>query len=161
MAAHLLPLDVENTAMGSQLDALNQWVMDVARLTQPDRIQWCDGSDSEYTALVAQMESDGTLLPLNSETHPRSWLHRSHPDDVARVEHLTFVCTTEREDAGPNNHWMSPTDAHAKMEALFAGCMRGRTMYVIRTAWARSRRRSRVAAWRSPTRRTSSPTCAS
>jgi phosphoenolpyruvate carboxykinase (GTP) len=131
MAAHLLPLDVENTAMGSQLDALNQWVMDVARLTQPDRIQWCDGSDSEFAELVQQMEGDGTLLPLNAETHPRSWLHRSHPDDVARVEHLTFVCTREREDAGPNNHWMAPSDAHAKMEGLFAGCMRGRTMYVI------------------------------
>jgi phosphoenolpyruvate carboxykinase (GTP) len=131
MAAHLLPLDVENTAMGSQLDALNRWVMDVARLTQPDRIHWCDGSDSEFAELVSQMEADGTLLPLNDETHPRSWLHRSHPDDVARVEHLTFVCTSEREDAGPNNHWMSPEDAHAKMDGLFAGCMRGRTMYVI------------------------------
>jgi phosphoenolpyruvate carboxykinase (GTP) len=123
--------EVENTAMGSQLDALNQWVMDVARLTQPDRIHWCDGSDSEYAELVKQMEADGTLLPLNAETHPNSWLHRSHPDDVARVEHLTFVCTSDREDAGPNNHWMSPSDAHAKMDALFAGCMRGRTMYVI------------------------------
>jgi phosphoenolpyruvate carboxykinase (GTP) len=128
---NLSPLEVENTAMGSQLDALNQWVMDVALLTQPDRIQWCDGSDSEFEELVAQMESDGTLLPLNPETHPRSWLHRSHPDDVARVEHLTFVCTTDRDDAGPNNHWMAPSDAHAKMDALFAGCMRGRTMYVI------------------------------
>ncbi|WP_213437744.1 MULTISPECIES: phosphoenolpyruvate carboxykinase (GTP) [Lysobacteraceae] len=117
--------------MGSQLDALNQWVMDVALLTQPDRIQWCDGSDSEFAELIAQMEGDGTLLPLNQETHPRSWLHRSHPDDVARVEHLTFVCTTDRDDAGPNNHWMAPTEAHAKMDALFAGCMRGRTMYVI------------------------------
>jgi len=126
-----IPLDVENTAMGSQLEALNQWVMDVARLTQPDRIQWCDGSDTEFEELVQQMEADGTLLPLNSETHPRSWLHRSHPDDVARVEHLTFVCTTDREDAGPNNHWMAPADAHAKMDALFEGCMRGRTMYVI------------------------------
>jgi len=117
--------------MGSQLEALNQWVMDVARLTQPDRIQWCDGSDTEFAELVKQMESDGTLLPLNEQTHPRSWLHRSHPEDVARVEHLTFVCTTQREDAGPNNHWMAPSEAHAKMDALFEGCMRGRTMYVI------------------------------
>jgi phosphoenolpyruvate carboxykinase (GTP) len=136
MAARLQPLDqipfdVEKNAMGSQLDALNQWVMDVARLTQPDRIQWCDGSDSEFDALVAQMEADGTLVPLNPQTHPRSWLHRSHPEDVARVEHLTFVCTSERDDAGPNNHWMAPADAHEKMDALFAGCMRGRTMYVI------------------------------
>ena len=117
--------------MGSQLDTLNQWVLEVALLTQPDRIHWCDGSDSEFAALTAQMEADGTLLPLNPKTHPRSWLHRSHPDDVARVEHLTFVCTSERDDAGPNNHWMKPDEAHAKVDALFDGCMRGRTMYVI------------------------------
>jgi len=117
--------------MSSRLDALNQWVLDVARLTRPEAIQWCDGSDSEYDALVAKMQDDGTLLPLNPDTHPNSWLHRSHPDDVARVEHLTFVCTPEQEDAGPNNHWMSPADGHARMDALFDGCMQGRTMYVI------------------------------
>ena len=117
--------------MGSNLDALNQWVAEVAKLTQPARIHWCDGSDSENDALVAQMQADGTLIKLNEQTHPNSWLHRSHPDDVARVEHLTFVCTSERDDAGPNNHWMAPADAHAQMDALFDGCMRGRTMYVI------------------------------
>ena len=117
--------------MSSKLDALNQWVLDVARLTRPDAIQWCDGSDSEYDALVSRMQADGTLLPLNPDTHPRSWLHRSHPDDVARVEHLTFVCTPEQDDAGPNNHWMSPADGHARMDALFDGCMAGRTLYVI------------------------------
>ncbi|MDI1251847.1 phosphoenolpyruvate carboxykinase (GTP) [Thermomonas sp.] len=117
--------------MASSLDALNQWVMEVARLTCPEQIQWCDGSDTENDALIAQMQADGTLLPLNPETHPRSWLHRSHPDDVARVEHLTFVCTPERDDAGPNNNWMSPADGHAQMDALFDGCMAGRTMYVV------------------------------
>ena len=117
--------------MASSLDALNQWVMDVARLTRPEQIQWCDGSDTENNALIAQMQADGTLLPLNPDTHPRSWLHRSHPDDVARVEHLTFVCTPEQDDAGPNNHWMSPAEGHAQMDALFEGCMAGRTMYVI------------------------------
>ena len=86
--------------MSSKLDALNQWVADVARLTRPDRIHWCDGSDSESKALIEQMQADGTLLPLNPDTHPNSWLHRSDPDDVARVEHLTFVCTPERDDAG-------------------------------------------------------------
>ncbi|MBC7989075.1 MAG: phosphoenolpyruvate carboxykinase (GTP) [Luteimonas sp.] len=115
----------------SNLEALNQWVVGIASLTQPERIQWCDGSDTEYTELLSQMQADGTLLPLNAKTHPDSWLHRSDPDDVARVEHLTFVCTTDRDDAGPNNHWMAPADAHAKMDALFAECMRGRTMYVI------------------------------
>jgi phosphoenolpyruvate carboxykinase (GTP) len=116
---------------GSRLDALNQWVLEVARLTRPERIQWCDGSDSEFDALTRRMEADGTLLPLNPDTHPGSWLHRSHPEDVARVEHLTFVCTSERDDAGPNNHWMAPVDGHARMDDLFEGCMRGRTMYVI------------------------------
>ena len=117
--------------MGSKLDALNQWVLDVARLTRPDAIHWCDGSDSEQDALVARMQADGTLIKLNGQTHPDSWLHRSHPDDVARVEHLTFVCTPEQDDAGPNNHWMSPADGHARMDALFDGCMAGRTLYVI------------------------------
>ena len=115
----------------TRLDALQRWVEDVARLTRPDAVHWCDGSDTEHAALVAQMEADGTLIRLNETTNPGSWLHRSHPDDVARVEHLTFVCTSEAEDAGPNNHWMAPADAHAKMDALFDGCMRGRTMYVI------------------------------
>ena len=117
--------------MSSSLDALNQWVLEVARLTQPDRIQWCDGSETESAALTELMLSSGDLLALNPETNPDCYLHRSNPSDVARVEHLTFVCTPQREDAGPNNHWMEPTQAHAKVDALFAGCMRGRTMYVI------------------------------
>lgn len=117
--------------MSSTLDALNRWVDDVARLTRPARIHWCDGSDAENAALVAQMEADGTLVRLNESTHPRSWLHRSHPEDVARVEHLTFVCTPHQDDAGPNNHWMAPAEAHARIDALFDGCMQGRTLYVI------------------------------
>jgi len=115
----------------TRLDKLKQWVDEVARLTQPDAVHWCDGSDAENAALIAQMQANGTLIKLNEQTHPNSWLHRSHPDDVARVEHLTFVCTVEADDAGPNNHWMSPQDGHAQMDALFDGCMRGRTMYVI------------------------------
>ncbi len=118
-------------SQGCRLDALNAWVAEVAALTQPDHVHWCDGSDAENAALIARMQADGTLLPLNRETHPHSWLHRSSPSDVARVEHLTFVCTPERDDAGPNNHWMAPAEAHAKMDALFAGCMRGRTLYVV------------------------------
>ena len=115
----------------TRLEALQRWVDDVARLTRPDAVHWCDGSDAEHAALVAKMEADGTLIRLNETTNPGSWLHRSHPDDVARVEHLTFVCTANEEDAGPNNHWMAPAEAHAKMDALFDGCMRGRTLYVI------------------------------
>ncbi|TXK65062.1 phosphoenolpyruvate carboxykinase (GTP) [Alkalisalibacterium limincola] len=117
--------------MSSSLAALNDWVADVARLTQPESIHWCDGSDEEYQALVRRMLDNGDLIELNQETHPGCYLHRSDPGDVARVEHLTFVCTPERDDAGPNNHWMAPADAHAKMDELFEGCMRGRTMYVI------------------------------
>ena len=118
-------------ADGSTLPELNRWVAEVAALTRPDAIHWCDGSDGEYQALLDGMLADGTLLPLNPDTHPGCHLHRSHPDDVARVEHLTFVCTSQREDAGPNNHWMAPDQAHEKIDALFDGCMRGRTMYVI------------------------------
>ncbi len=117
--------------MSSSFAALNQWVEEVARLTEPDRIHWCDGSEAEYRALVAEMVESGTLIPLNPQTHPDCYLHRSSVSDVARVEHLTFVCTRERDAAGPNNHWMAPTEAHTKMDALFAGCMRGRTMYVV------------------------------
>ena len=125
--------DTDNATLAtdSNLAALNDWVREVAALTQPDRIHWCDGSDAENAALIAQMQADGTLVQLNEKTHPDSWLHRSHPDDVARVEHLTFVCTSERDDAGPNNHWMAPADGHAQMDGLFAGCMRGRTLYVV------------------------------
>ncbi|WP_062537657.1 phosphoenolpyruvate carboxykinase (GTP) [Mizugakiibacter sediminis] len=117
--------------MTSKLESLNRWVDEVARLTRPDRVHWCDGSDAEYAALVELMQANGTLLALNQTTHPRCYLHRSNPSDVARVEHLTFVCTREREDAGPNNHWMAPAEAHAKMDALFDGCMHGRTLYVV------------------------------
>jgi len=120
-----------STHPGSRLASLNQWVAEVTALTRPDRVHWCDGSDAENAELVRQMEADGTMVKLNEQTHPGSWLHRSDPDDVARVEHLTFVCTSEREDAGPNNHWMAPAEAHAKMDALFDGCMQGRTLYVV------------------------------
>jgi phosphoenolpyruvate carboxykinase (GTP) len=117
--------------MTSKLAALQSWVDRVASQTQPDNIRWCSGSDDEYQELVEQMLADGTLTKLNQETHPNCYLHRSDPDDVARVEHLTYVCTNTQEEAGQNNNWMSPTDGRAKMDELFDGCMRGRTMYVI------------------------------
>ena len=117
--------------MSTRLATLAQWVDDVASLTKPDSIHWCDGSDSENADLIARMTADGTFLPLNETSYPNCFLHLSDPNDVARVEHLTFVCTTDREDAGPNNHWMSPNEAHAKIDELFDGCMRGRTLYVV------------------------------
>ncbi|MBS7457505.1 phosphoenolpyruvate carboxykinase (GTP) [Coralloluteibacterium stylophorae] len=117
--------------MPSALAELNQWVDDVARHVRCDRVHWCDGSEDEARLLEARMLESGELLRLNPESHPGCVLHRSDPDDVARVEHLTFVCTREEADAGPNNHWMDPVAAHAKMDALFAGAMQGRTLYVV------------------------------
>ncbi len=116
--------------MTSNLE-LATWIEQMASLMQPDAVHWCDGSETENQALVQSMVKDGSLLKLNPQTHPDCYLHRSDPSDVARVEHLTFVCTRSAEDAGPNNNWMAPEEAHRKMDALYAGCMRGRTMYVI------------------------------
>jgi phosphoenolpyruvate carboxykinase (GTP) len=126
-----VPQQGANATPGTRLASLRQWVDEVAALTRPDRVVWCDGSDAEAATLRDAMMADGTLLSLNQDTHPGCVLHRSSPDDVARVEHLTFVCTSSEKDAGPNNHWMAPADAHAKVDALFDGCMQGRTMYVV------------------------------
>ncbi len=117
--------------MTTKLPALQEWVNSVARLTQPDDIYWCTGTDTEYAQLIEQMTADGTLRPLNQDGYPNCHLHLSNPTDVARVEHLTFICTKSEEEAGPNNNWMSPEAAHAKMDTLFEGAMRGRTLYVI------------------------------
>ncbi len=117
--------------MTSQLAALQSWVDQVARQTRPDNIRWCNGSDEEYQELIEMMLADGTLSKLNEKTYPNCYLHRSDPSDVARVEHLTYVCTETKEDAGQNNNWMSPADGHSKMDSLFDSCMRGRSMYVI------------------------------
>ena len=105
--------------------------MQVAAHTRPDQVHWCDGSEAEFRELIRLMIAAGDLLKLNETTFPGCHLHRSNASDVARVEHLTFVCTDNKEDAGPNNHWMAPAAARSKMDALFAGSMRGRTMYVI------------------------------
>jgi len=117
--------------MTTTLSALQDWVDQVAKLTQPEDIHWCNGSDAEYKRLVNQMCRSGDLIPLNEDDYPNCYLHRSDPSDVARVEHLTFVCTEHEDDAGPNNHWMNPAEAHEKVDALFDGAMQGRTMYVI------------------------------
>jgi phosphoenolpyruvate carboxykinase (GTP) len=117
--------------MTTKLTSLQEWVDEVASHTQPAKIVWCDGSEEEYERLIGEMIADGTLEPLNQETHPNCYLHLSDPSDVARVEHLTFVCTSDAADAGPNNNWMDPAEAHAKVDKLFDGIMEGRTMYVI------------------------------
>jgi phosphoenolpyruvate carboxykinase (GTP) len=110
---------------------LNDWVDEVARFTKPERIHWCDGSETENAELIKQMLTDGTLEALNPQTHPNSYFHRSHPSDVARTEHLTFICSYYQADAGPTNNWMSPAEAHSKVWPLFAGAMKGRTLYVV------------------------------
>jgi phosphoenolpyruvate carboxykinase (GTP) len=117
--------------MTTRLAALQDWVDSVARLTQPENIHWCTGSEAEYKRLINQMTMTGDLIELDPETYPNCYLHRSHPSDVARVEHLTYVCTESQEDAGPNNNWMDPAEAHRKLDELFSGAMQGRTMYVI------------------------------
>ena len=104
---------------------------DVARTTRPDRVVWCDGSEAENTRLVEGMLADGTLIALNPERAPGCTLHRSHPSDVARTEHLTFIASRRKDDAGPTNNWMSPDDARARVGPLFEGVMKGRTMYVV------------------------------
>jgi phosphoenolpyruvate carboxykinase (GTP) len=111
--------------------ALQAWVEHVRQLTQPDHVVWCDGSELENLRLLREMQASGTLLPLNAEKYPNSYLHRSHPDDVARTEHLTFICSEEKDDAGPTNNWMSPAEAADRVLPLFRGVMRGRTMYVV------------------------------
>jgi phosphoenolpyruvate carboxykinase (GTP) len=107
------------------------WVDEMAKLTQPDRIVWCDGSEEEKERLTKEAVDKGILIPLSPEKRPGCYLHRSDPNDVARTEHLTFVCTRTKEASGPNNNWMDPKEAYAKLGKLFDGSMKGRTMYVI------------------------------
>jgi phosphoenolpyruvate carboxykinase (GTP) len=111
--------------------ALENWVKEVAALTRPQRIHWVDGSAEENERLIAEMLDSGVLHALNHEKFPGCYLHRSDPNDVARTEHLTFICSEQKDDAGPTNNWMAPDEARRKVGALFEGSMQGRTMYVI------------------------------
>ena len=111
--------------------AVEEWVKQVAEHTKPERLRWCDGSDSEARELEASMVESGSLVPLDPKKFPGSFLHRSDPTDVARTEHLTFIASANRADAGPTNNWMNPANAEGDVWPLFAGSMKGRTMFVV------------------------------
>jgi phosphoenolpyruvate carboxykinase (GTP) len=116
---------------------LEKWVEEQARITKPDRIHWCDGSEEEAEKIIEigmkeeKIEGKPVFYELNHSRWPNAYLHRSHPTDVARTEHLTFVCHSDKEKAGPNNNWMDPSDAKEMLTKLSDGCMRGKIMYVL------------------------------
>ena len=117
--------------LGKKHARLLAWVNEMTALCRPDRVIWIDGSDEEKNRLETMAVTRGKLVPLDREKFPGSFYSRSAPNDVARTEHLTFICTKQKEDAGPTNNWMSPEEGYGKAKAIFSGSMKGRTMYVI------------------------------
>ncbi len=116
---------------GTSLPELAKWVRDIADLTQPDEVVWCDGSQAEWEQLTSLLVENGTLTRLNPELRPNSFWCASDPGDVARVEDRTFICSEREDDAGPTNNWIAPEQMRATFAEIFDGAMRGRVMYVV------------------------------
>src|SRR5271170_706385 len=125
-------MSIQNTSIPlTTNDHLVKWVEKIAELTKPDAIHWVDGSREEYDMLCAQMVASGTFTKLNQKLWPGCFYARSDPSDVARVENRTFICSLSKDDAGPTNNWEEPFRMRRKLKALFSGCMKGRTMFVL------------------------------
>lgn len=129
--SHDLSTNIPTTGDVPDFAPLTDWVAEVAALTRPDAIHWCDGSDAERDRMVELMVASGTATRLNDHVLPNSVYVRTDPDDVARVEDRTFICSVDEADAGPTNNWMDPAEMKKLMTGLYDGCMRGRTMYVM------------------------------
>jgi phosphoenolpyruvate carboxykinase (GTP) len=143
----------DQRAGGTTHAGLQAWVDEVAAMTTPDHVEWVTGSDAEWTRLTDKLVEAGTFVRLNEEKKPNSFYAASDPTDVARVEDRTFICSVDEKDAGPTNNWMGPEEMKDLMPGLYAGCMKGRTMFGENSRvlkWAIERIEGKAAAIETP-----------